>query len=86
MGIISVLGSISDGPRKRDQYVTLTFDPVDSVGLQGFVSQLKDLPQVRRYPAQLESRAVDEFVHIVKQICNHNVIGIPDIDAEEDYR
>lgn len=66
MGIISVLGSINVRPGKRDRYVTLTLDPVNGVGLQGMVSQLEDLPQVRRYSAQLESRTVDEFVHVVK--------------------
>ena len=47
-------------------YVAPTFNPVDGMGLQGLVRQLKDLPQVWRYFAELERRAVDEFVHVVK--------------------
>ena len=52
--------------RKGVSHAALTFNPVDRVGLQGGVSQLKDLPQVRRYLAQLECRAINEFVHVVK--------------------
>ena len=87
MGIISVFGGVSDGPEQWDRYVTLTLDPVNGVGLQGVVSQLKNLPQVRRYPAQLEGRAVNEFVHVVKQICNPiKLFMILVVEVGENYR
>ena len=44
----------------------LTLDPVDGIGLQGSVGQLKDLPQIWRYLPQLERRAIDEFVYVVE--------------------
>ena len=45
-----------------------TLDPVDSVSLQGPIRELKDLPQVWRYLAQLERRTIDELVCVVEQI------------------
>lgn len=62
----SLLRKQSGMRRNGASRAALTFNPVDRVGLQGRVSQLKDLPQVRRYLAQLECRAVNEFVHVVK--------------------
>jgi hypothetical protein len=47
-------------------HVLLTLDPIDGMSFQGFVSQLKYLPQFRRYPAQLERRAINEVVHVIK--------------------
>ena len=73
---------MSDELWKRDRYIKLTLDPVDSVGLQRFISQLKDLPQIWGYPAQLESRAVDEFVHVVKQVC-HTIKSLTSLAASD---
>jgi hypothetical protein len=49
-------------------HVVLTFNPVDGMGLQCFMSEFEDWPQVRGYLAQLERRAVNELVHVVKEI------------------
>ena len=70
MGIISVSWGVSGGPGAQGWCFVLTLDPVDGVSLQCLVGQLKDLPQVGGYPAQLKGRAVDEFIHVVKQIYN----------------
>lgn len=74
-------------PGERGRYATLTLDPVNGVGLQSLISQFKNLPQIWRYPAQLESRAVDEFVHIVKQIC-HKIRSLTSLAVlgEKNYR
>jgi hypothetical protein len=45
---------------------TPTLDPIDGMSLQGIVRELEYFPQVWRYLAEFECRAIDELVYVVE--------------------
>lgn len=46
----------------------LTVEEVYGIGLEQFVSELKDWPHVRCNSTKLEGEAIGKFVHVVEKV------------------